>query len=224
MANNLESIISSLRPNYKNSIWHDYTKTNTYEIEDSLAKRNFISQSLSKFKDVSNLIDFGCNTGEYSIICEGKYNVVSCDIDSACIDDLYLNVKSNNYNITPIVLDLMNPSAQCGWKLHERRSIYERLHGNAFLALALIHHVCIASNVPLENFIEFLASIAPQGIIEWVDKKDPMVRFLLQNREDVFNDYSWEDFNRVVSKYFKIDDLIEINNGTRKLCRLTALN
>ena len=76
----------------------------------------------------------------------------------------------------------------------ERSSIFQRLKPNSFLALALIHHICIASNVPLENFVEFLVSVAPQGVLEWVDKKDPMVQFLLRNRDDIFPNYTWEFF------------------------------
>ena len=117
----------------------------------------------------------------------------------------------------------MNPSAQCGWQLTERESIFERLKVDAFFSLALIHHICIASNVPLEKFVVFLQSLAPQGVLEWVDKEDPMVQVLLQNRKDVFVNYTWEEFERSVSKYFRIKKIQEVNNGTRKLCLLMPL-
>lgn len=225
---NLETIIENLHPNYKNSIWFNYTQKNTYAESDSHQKREFILGALNEFAALDTVIDFGCNTGDYSILASEQCNVISCDIDSACIDKLYLHIKSqshNRHNISPLVLDLMNPSAQCGWRLRERRSIHDRLprQGSAFLALALIHHICIASNVPLENFIEFIATVAPQGVLEWVDKSDPMVQFLLQNRKDVFDNYSWENFEKILSEHFKIAKIVEINGGTRKMCLLKAL-
>lgn len=218
---NLKAVIESLNTKYKTSIWHGYTAHNTYADLDTAMKKNFILDSLSK----GSLIDIGCNTGEYSfLIAEKLEKVYSCDLDNDCIDHLFANSKKVNKNITPFVLDLMNPSPNCGWRLHERKSIYERLEVSNFMALALIHHVCIASNVPIEQFIEFLSKIAPQGILEWVDKADPMVQFLLRNREDVFENYNWDYFLKQIQQYFNIEKVQEINNGTRKLCSLKPLN
>lgn len=223
IVNNLISTITGLNPKNYNSVWKNYTTDNTYAQQDVLDKQKFITSSLGKFKNANALIDLGCNTGDYSVLVAEKLDVISCDIDAACIDQVYLRGKSLSNNILPIVLDLMNPSSQCGWRLEERASIFSRIKADAFQALALIHHICIASNVPLDSFVEFLSKVAPQGIVEWVDKDDPMVQFLLRNREDVFVDYHWDSFESLLKKYFKIEKVTEINNGTRKLCLLLPL-
>ena len=57
------------------------------------------------------------------------------------------------------------------------------------LGLALIHHLAIAKNVPLEMAVHWLMSLAPAGIIEFPNKSDPMVRELLRARPDIFPDY-----------------------------------
>lgn len=223
IVDNLYDIISSLEPKHDSSIWQDYAENNTYQDSDATQKAEFVSNAMSMFKSPNTVIDLGCNTGTYSRIAEQSAKVVSSDIDSACIDKIFLEIKKNKLNITPIVLDLMNPSSQCGWNLKERDSIYSRLNVDAFFSLALIHHICIASNVPLERFIAFLHSLAPQGVLEWVDKEDPMVQILLKNRKDVFANYTWDNFELIVSKYFKIQNIQDINNGTRKLCLLIPL-
>jgi hypothetical protein len=221
---NLYKIVSNLHPSHKTSIWQNYTMTNTYTEHDNLKKKSFISSSLNSFVNLKSVIDLGSNTGDYSLLAAEKSRVFACDIDSACIDQLYLKNKELGYDVTPLVLDLMNPSPDCGWKLKERSSLLNRLNADAFLALALIHHICIASNVPLRSFIEFLSSIAPQGVLEWVDKTDPMVKFLLRNRTDIFSNYTWENFEKIVSQYFKIEQVEVSNNGTRKLCKLVSLS
>lgn len=223
IVNNLIQTIKKLHPPHKNSVWQDYTKKNTYTDRDIVVKREFVTSALEQFKSQGPTIDLGCNTGDYTELASQKVSVISCDVDPACIDQIYLRSQTIKSNITPVVLDLMNPSAECGWRLKERSPIFNRLEANSFLALALIHHICIASNVPLESFMAFLASVSSQGVLEWVDKKDPMVQFLLRNREDIFSNYTWDNFEKVVPQYFKLERVQELNNGTRKLCLLMPL-
>lgn len=217
---NLRGVIEGLNTKNKTSLWHDYSIHNTYTAHDTNTKKEFISDAL---KDIKSVIDIGCNSGEYSFLFADTTKVYSCDLDNDCIDLIFTKNKKEHKDITPFVLDLMNPSANCGWKLEERKSIYERLKADSFLSLALIHHVCIASNVPIEQFVKFLSNIASQGVLEWVDKSDPMVQFLLRNRADIFDKYNWDYFYEVVQMYFKIEKTKIINNGTRTLCFLMPL-
>ena len=62
------------------------------------------------------------------------------------------------------------------------------------LALAVIHHLAIARNVPLEDVVESIVGMAPKGVIEFVPKDDPTVLTMLALREDVFATYSRETF------------------------------
>ncbi|MGD0466162.1 MAG: class I SAM-dependent methyltransferase [Gammaproteobacteria bacterium] len=224
LATNLESIIKSLYPKNQNSLWSDYALNNTYSENDIDQKKTFILGAINKLQKIDKIIDLGCNTGEYSLMIANSnknLTVFCCDLDADCIDQLYNKTKKESYkNIYPFVLDLMNPSSMCGWDLKERKSIWQRINVDAFLVLALVHHICIAYNVPLEIFIKFLSSIASQGIIEWVDKQDPMVQFLLRNRKDIFYDYEWKYFENIIIKYFHLAEVKTINNGTRKLCLL----
>ena len=63
---------------------------------------------------------------------------------------------------------------------------------DCLLALALVHHLAIGRNVPLERISAFFATLAPQLVIEFVPREDDMVRTLLATREDVFADYTIE--------------------------------
>lgn len=50
----------------------------------------------------------------------------------------------------------MNPSPALGWGLEERQDQLSRLVSDGFLALALMHHLCIAENLQLDMFVAFL--------------------------------------------------------------------
>ena len=47
------------------------------------------------------------------------------------------------------------------------------------LCLAFIHHLTIAKNIPLDEAIKWLMSIAPTGLIEFVPKDDPTVKQMI---------------------------------------------
>lgn len=223
IVNGLIKVIEGLKSKSNHSVWIDYPQNNTYEAQAAKQKADFIEKFCQKLLNNSTIIDLGCNTGTYSFITAKTHKVIASDIDSDCIDTIYKHENINDKSITPIVINLMNPSSSCGWALQERKSIFERLRVEGFLALALIHHICIANNVPLERFVSFLSQIASKGVLEWVGKEDPMVEFLLRNRIDVFQDYTWDHFEKSVSKYFKITDTMPLNNGTRILCALKSL-
>ena len=77
-----------------------------------------------------------------------------------------------------------------------------RIEKNTCLALALIHHLRITFGIPLKKQFELFSSVAKYLIIEFVDKEDSQIQRLLQNREDVFDDYTLENFEILVLKHF----------------------
>ena len=59
------------------------------------------------------------------------------------------------------------------------------------MALALIHHLAIANNVPLDRVADFFRQLGAWLIIEFVPKSDPQVQRLLAARKDIFTDHPW---------------------------------
>ena len=94
----------------------------------------------------------------------------------------------------PLVQDLTNPSPALGWSLGERRSIVARANADVVMALALVHHLAIGKNVPLDDIATFFAALGPWLIIEFVPKADPMAAKLLATREDIFPAYDFDGF------------------------------
>jgi hypothetical protein len=64
-----------------------------------------------------------------------------------------------------------------GWNHSERRNLFDRCQNvEAVIALALEHHLAIGRNIPLPEVVNWIVSLAPQGIIEFVHKDDPTIQ------------------------------------------------
>jgi hypothetical protein len=148
--------------------------------------------------------------------------VFALDSDARAIDRLYRR-QSVNGTVCPVVADLLNPSPAQGWALKERGSLLDRARADAFLALALVHHLRITGGVPFGSILDQLFAIAPEGVVEWVDKKDDMVVHLLRLRPDVYDDYTWPTFEALVLKRARILDVQETHGGRRRLCHVRSL-
>jgi len=150
--------------------------------------------------------DLGCNTGEFSVLAAKHSDlVVAIDNDAACIERLYKYCRKEQIvNILPLQMDLVNPSAALGWELQERLSLFERGGCDLALALALIHHLCISANIPIEYMARFLGRVSKRLIIEFIPKEDPQVNALLSSRKDIFANYNHETFESEFKQYFRI--------------------
>ena len=130
----------------------------------------------------------------------------------------YLRCRSEGSGaILPLVMDLTNPSPSLGWSLRERDSLLERAGVDVVLALALIHHLAISNNVPLEMAARFFASAGERLVIEFVPKEDSQVRRLLATREDVFPHYTREGFERAFGAFFELERGEDVEGTCRRL-------
>jgi hypothetical protein len=110
---------------------------------------------------------------------------------------------------------MADPSPGLGWMNLERKILSNRGKPNLILCLALIHHVVLSANIPLKGFIQWLASLGGALIIEYITKDDPMVKVLLQNKEDNFSDYTQEHFENSLKDCFDINTSQPLESGTR---------
>ncbi|WP_342348290.1 class I SAM-dependent methyltransferase [uncultured Nitrospira sp.] len=196
MLEKMSDWISHLKPlNEGGSTWGDYDKTCSYSLMETKSKKQFIFEFCQKVQPAL-LWDFGCNTGEYSeaALDGGARNVVGFDFDQGALDGSFHRAAAKGLSFQALFMDAANPSPNQGWNGRERESLQSRASADAVLALALVHHLAIARNIPLFQVVEWLIALAPQGVIEFVPKNDPMVQELLSLRQDIFHDYTAEHF------------------------------
>lgn len=201
----LRNWIASLQTGRKiRTYWNSYAIENTYSNEMRRDKHEFVRQW---FSEISKGIiwDIGGNTGEYSktALQAGASMAVVFDTDLDSLEKAYADSKKK-INMLPIRMDLADPSPRQGWNQQERAGLNERNKPDGLIALAIIHHLAIGRNIPLEELVDWLVNAAPYGVIEFVPKSDPMVLQMMLDREDVFCDYTEENFMQYVTKRAEI--------------------
>jgi hypothetical protein len=203
--------------------WAEYTQDNNYTAAAAQSKREMVVGML-RGTGARVAWDLGANTGEYSRAArEAVPRVISFDLDPAAVERNYRRVrKDGETGILPLLLDLTNPSPAQGWAHHERLSLEERGPADTVLALALVHHLAIGHNLPLERIAAFLARLGRRLVIEFVPKSDSQVQRLLRDRPDIFPDYTREGFEDAFRRHFRVDRSAAIPESERTLYLMTS--
>jgi hypothetical protein len=200
--------------------WGDYYDHTNYSDSSAQHKRELLAQMFSSIEQPLRVIhDLGANTGEFSrIAAEYADLVVSQDIDPVAVERNYRQVKdSKPRNILPLLQDLFSPSPAIGWANEERDSFRKRGRCDALLALALVHHLAISNNTPLDRISHLFAELADWLIIEFVPKTDSQVIRLLETRRDIFPHYTEEGFEFAFGEYFTIEKKEHLIDSERLL-------
>lgn len=204
LVDNLRVLVNSLQWNKTDTEWGDYYADTNYSDASAQEKHRIIERIL---RDVQpGLVwDMGGNTGEYSRIASQQgIETVSFDVDYGAIEHSYRQtLNSGEDNISQFVMDLTNPSCGTGWNNQERDALANRTTADLVMALALIHHLCISNHLPLEQVANFFYRYTRKHlVIEFVPKSDSQVIRLLSTREDIFDRYTQEQFEKVFSIVF----------------------
>ncbi len=212
----LNSGISKLQWSFEDSEWGNYYSDTNYSDLAFNHKTELVEQFIKNIKP-KTVWDLGANTGIFSRI-SSKMGIptISFDIDPVAVEKNYQEcLKNEEKNILPLILDLTNPSPYIGWENKERKSFLDRGPADMVLSLALIHHLAISNNLPLEMISEFFKKICNFLIIEFIPKSDSQVQRLLTTREDIFEDYDKEHFESEFKENFEILESINVHDSER---------
>jgi ribosomal protein L11 methylase PrmA len=202
----LRTWVAALKPRLSNITgWTTYAATHTYAAEEQLAKRRFVADFIQA-DPPRRLLDLGCNTGDYAALAlaEGTQEVVGLEADPAAADHAFQRASREGLNFLPLVVDAADPSPAHGWRGTERQSLSERASFDALIGLAFEHHLAITRNVPLDEIIAWLTTLAARGVVEFVPKHDPTIQSMLASREDIFHEYSVELFAALLGRRARI--------------------
>jgi len=218
LIDNLESATRKMDWKAKGTEWADYYEDTNYSIDAINHKKKIVADFLDK-TNPGIVWDIGANDGLFSrIASDKKMLTISFDIDPAAVQKNYLqSVKNNEEYILPLLLDLTNPSPGIGWENTERISLMHRGPADTAFSLALIHHLAISNNLPIGKIAYFFSQVCKSLIIEFVPKDDSQVQKLLSTREDIFPDYTQQDFEIEFKKYFTINNVENINDSKRTI-------
>ena len=216
MLTSLRDYIAGLSLPGEKTVWDDYAANNSYDEARRTAKHGFVAEAVRQAAPAM-LFDIGCNSGEFSrtALDAGARNVVGFDFDFGALERAFAQFDQANAPVLPLWLDATNPSPSQGWAGAERKSMQDRANADMVLALAVIHHLAIAKNIPLDMAVDWLMGLAPSGVIEFPSKSDPMVQQLLRHRPDIFPHYTEDAFLQHVSARGKIVRQDRIGEGGR---------
>lgn len=224
LLDNLETGIKRLRWNPEKTTWAGYYQDDSYSAEGIEHKRQIVADFV-EIAHPRTVWDLGANTGLFSRIASRRgIPTIAWDVDPGAVEiNFRQTVKNAETNLLPLLLDLTNPSPAIGWNNQERMSFVNRGPADLILALALVHHLVISNNTPLNMVARFLAELCHWLIIEFVPKGDPKVQRLLATREDIFPDYTQQGFERAFDKCFTIKCTEHLKDSSRILYLMEAV-
>ncbi|MGH7553889.1 MAG: class I SAM-dependent methyltransferase, partial [Longimicrobiales bacterium] len=214
----LRSAIESLDWAPEGTTWSDYASHDSYSDQAARSKEQVVADFLGRVPS-ETVWDAGANTGQYSRLAAARASlVVSLDVDPAAVERNYRGARAaGDTRILPLCMDLMNPSPAQGWAHRERLSLEERGPADVVLALALVHHLAIARNVPLPRIAEHLSRLGRALVVEFVPKQDAQVVRLLRNRPDIFPGYTRDGFETAFGSYFTIREAADVADSERRI-------
>lgn len=209
LTNNLRSmrgLVSKLEPPAsQNSPWQDYERNAQYTPDERAAKARFVARTVSA-SGAAKVWDLGCNSGEYSEIAltNGAKLVIGLEPDAGALNAAFQRAEAHKLNFLPLSIDLTNPSPSAGWRQQERPGLMERANADLILCLALLHHLVIGRNLPLREVLGWLVSLAPNGVLEFVPKSDPMAHQLLTWKPAIAPDYDLDTVRQLLGSMARI--------------------
>jgi len=140
-------------------------------------------------------LDLGGANGMYCFLARlsGATEVTIVDIDDNHLDVVRKLSDHYGFNIHVVKENIAD--------ITERAQVV--------LALALVHwmYSCTSTFGSLEKLIGFLGELTEETlIVEWISPDDPAIEFLKHiefNKETIEEEYSFENFRKAISKYFR---------------------
>jgi ribosomal protein L11 methylase PrmA len=220
LVDSLRSTVQGLRWDPAGTEWADYVATRRYSAQAADAKAALVRAYLAAVHPAPRTVwDLGANTGEFSrIAAESGAYVVAFDADAAAVERNYRAVRAEGASsILPLVLDLANPTPGLGWAGEERDPWLRRGPADVVMALALVHHLAIGNNVPLDSVARLFAQAGRTLVIEFVPKDDEQAQRLLRSRRDVFPGYTREGFEAAFATRFRTLRSDQIEGSGRRM-------
>lgn len=212
----LMGVCEKMQTARKAGVWADYAQNNSYSSAAEKQKMEFVDGFMQEHAPKA-VLDIGCNTGNYSVLAarRGAWTM-GIDADHDAVDSFYNQVKGTGLPVTPLWIDLANPSPGTGFRNRERKSFLERAKFDAVFALALMHHLLVTSRIPLPAMRDLMADLTGRWlVIEFVSLEDPMFQTLLKLRENIYGYLTRDLFEKVFAERFRLVKRSELD-GTRR--------
>jgi len=202
------------------SQWGGYDAEDGYTDKARSSKEQIISGWLKALSGRVT-VDYGANAGRYSrLAAEFSQVVLAVEPDTMAAEQLYARTVEHHTDaagIQTVRMDVLAPSPGIGLHGTERPGWFERLEADTVMALALIHHLCLAAGIPLQEAVRTLSRGTRHLILEWVPSDDPQAKRLGAARSRTFTDYTQPALEQYLSELGIIRGKREVDDSMRTL-------
>ena len=218
MVQSIKRMVAKLERRRGETAWSAYEKTHSYDDVSLAEKKGFVERHV-RGKRWRMAYDLGSNTGTFARLCSDHADhVIAVDEDELAVDTLYHRLKTERPdNVTPLVMQLSNVSPDQGWRGRERKSFDDRGKPDLILCLALIHHMVITANIPMQDFLQWIRGFDAAVVLEFVGPEDEMTLRLLKNKRNKHPDYTLARFESIAASMFDIADKASLKEGRRHI-------
>jgi hypothetical protein len=195
----LRKLVSELESSAA-STWANYEDALPYEAPSVDAKAQFVKAAAAQASTHDVAVDVGANAGLFTrILTEQFENVLGIDNDQGAVDALYASTKQSQIaNLTPLVIDITNPTPSFGWRGKERSAFTDRARPSFATWLAVVHHLCLGIGLPLEEVVGLVYEFSEEAVVEFVAIEDPMAQRISASRTTELGPYNREAFEEYV--------------------------
>ena len=193
----VRKVVSELESS-ASSTWANYEDALPYETPAVDAKAQFVKAAAAQASAHDVAVDVGANAGLFTRnLAEQFENVLGIDNDQGAVDALYASTKQSRIaNLTPLVIDITNPTPSFGWRGKERSAFTDRVQPSFATWLAVVHHLCLGVGLPLEEVIGLVYEFSEEAVVEFVAIEDPMAQRISASRTTDLGAYDRDTFEQ----------------------------
>jgi len=216
--NRLRSKLISLEPNNE-SFWSEYTLSRDhYSNTDIEIKKNFFKKFI--FEKSGNLLDIGCNTGEFLELASQNKNIqpYGIDFDEECIN--FTQKKYINRNINLSCINIANPPNGIGWLNSETKAFIKKNEAfyDILLFFGIMHHLMVTHRIPLNEIFGLLKNLTKNYIVyEFVNNEDKKFLELAGKNIYLYKYFNQDFFENEITKYFTIEDQVSYEDNKNRI-------
>lgn len=218
LLNQLKGLIQQLQLPHSRTEWGDYYSEHNYSDEAFQVKTALVQEQVKRQRP-ELVLELGGNNGHFSRFIKGDCNTIVCaDIDHSAVQENYLINKNEGINnIIPLVLNFAEPTPAIGLGLTERDSFLDRSKFDMVIALAVIHHLVITCDIPMQRLATLISRMGKRLIIEYVPDSDEQIKKITVSRPLNPELYNLELFESAFAEVFTIKSKMPIADSGRTL-------
>lgn len=205
--NQLERALERAAASPSKSQWSSYDADAPFGQDATRGeKKAFVEKALSQV-GAKTVLDIGSNIGTFSRVAASTgASVVALERDTEASDLNFRISREKRFSVLPLNIDFSRPTPATGWNNGETLSFQCRAEHrfDVVMALAVIHHMLAADQVPLPFVEEALSRYATHYLLlEWVSVNDEGFRQLSRGRDALFAHLTPEYARSVFSRHYR---------------------